>query len=178
MLLSASLLVGSALWLAALVLAPYSLTHLPPSAFAYRLAVVAYAVGGSVCHQQPTRSFHGWGVQLPVCARCTGLYAGGMLGIAVALVALGRRRQLGSEGPDRWEIRTWRAALAAAAVPTLATFALEWSAVAPVSRLARAIAAVPLGLAAGWVIAMASVGPWTELLHVLGKAGTAGNERR
>ena len=115
---------------------------------------------------------------MPVCARCTGLYAGGTLGIAVALVALGRRRQSGSERPDRCEIRTWRAALAAAAVPTLVTFALEWSAVAPVSRLARAIAAVPLGLAAGWVIVMASVRPWTGLLHLSGKAGTAGNERR
>ena len=41
-----------------------------------------YAAGSIVCHQIPERSFHIAGVQLPVCARCTGLYAGALAGVA------------------------------------------------------------------------------------------------
>ena len=28
------------------------------------------------CHQRPERSFHIWGKQLPLCARCTGIVLG------------------------------------------------------------------------------------------------------
>ena len=47
---------------------------------------------GRVCHQRPERSFHVAGVQLPVCARCTGLYVSGAAG---ALAALARLRGAG-----------------------------------------------------------------------------------
>ncbi len=43
-------------------------------------------VGYAVCHQLPDRSFFIEGAQLPLCARCTGIYLGfliGMLGMAV-----------------------------------------------------------------------------------------------
>ncbi|RGF93239.1 DUF2085 domain-containing protein [Ruminococcus sp. AM54-1NS] len=37
------------------------------------------------CHQRPDRSFffHGW--QFPVCARCTGVLAGQLVGIPIAI---------------------------------------------------------------------------------------------
>lgn len=33
------------------------------------------------CHQMPERSFYLWGVQFPVCARCTGVLLGELLGL-------------------------------------------------------------------------------------------------
>lgn len=37
------------------------------------------------CHRRPDRSFFWKGKQFPVCARCTGLYAGYVLGVVLAL---------------------------------------------------------------------------------------------
>ncbi len=39
-------------------------------------------IGYAVCHQLPTHSFFLGGQQLPLCARCTGIYLGFMVGIA------------------------------------------------------------------------------------------------
>jgi len=36
----------------------------------------AFAVGGTVCHQLPERSFIVGGSQLAICARCAGIYSG------------------------------------------------------------------------------------------------------
>lgn len=42
---------------------------------------------GRQCHQEPWRSPNLWGVQVPLCARCLGIYAGlgvaGLLGVAI-----------------------------------------------------------------------------------------------
>ena len=35
-----------------------------------------YGIGAFICHQLPERSFHLGGFQIPVCARCLGIYAG------------------------------------------------------------------------------------------------------
>jgi hypothetical protein len=45
--------------------------------------------------------------------------------------------------------------LLVAAIPTAATLAVEWIGVAQPSSLARALAAIPLGFAAGWVVTSA-----------------------
>lgn len=37
----------------------------------------------AVCHQIPTRSFYLWGYPLAVCARCSGIYSGMLLGLVV-----------------------------------------------------------------------------------------------
>jgi uncharacterized membrane protein len=42
----------------------------------------ADAVGYAVCHRIDLRSFHLGDRQLPLCARCTGMYLGAMLGLA------------------------------------------------------------------------------------------------
>jgi len=44
-----------------------------------------YLAFGAVCHQAPERSWQWFGVTLPVCARCFGLYAGAL---AAALLPL------------------------------------------------------------------------------------------
>ncbi len=48
-------------------------------------------IGYAVCHQIPSRSFHANGQQLPLCARCSGTFLGGLTGFVV-LTLLGRRR--------------------------------------------------------------------------------------
>src|SRR5918994_6016912 len=44
------------------------------------IVAFAYAAGSMICHQLPDRSFFIDGRQLPVCARCTGLYISGAVG--------------------------------------------------------------------------------------------------
>ena len=51
----------------------------------------ADAVGYAVCHRIDLRSFHIGVRQMPLCARCSGMYLGAMLGL-VYLSALSRRR--------------------------------------------------------------------------------------
>ena len=50
------------------------------------LSSFIFAVGSVICHQRPERSFFFDGHQLPVCARCTGLYLSGLAGFAAWLV--------------------------------------------------------------------------------------------
>src|SRR4249919_1949081 len=45
------------------------------------IIAIIYAAGGLICHQRPERSFFLDGHQFPVCARCTGLYLSGAIGI-------------------------------------------------------------------------------------------------
>jgi uncharacterized membrane protein len=129
----------SIVWLAVLLTAPAALASRDPSLTLP--AAAAYRTAGRFCHQRPDRSFRVAGVQQPVCARCFGLYAAGALG-AMAGWLPARRRASGTG--DRW----W---LAAAAAPTAITWTLEFAGVSQFSNLTRALAALPLGLAAGGI---------------------------
>ncbi len=51
----------------------------------------ADAIGYAVCHRIAARSFFAYGRQLPLCARCTGLYVGILTGLGTFL-ARGRTR--------------------------------------------------------------------------------------
>lgn len=123
------------LWSVAVLVAPFAVSDAPSPVVA-----VVYAAGSLVCHQRPDRSFHAGGTRLPVCARCAGLYVAGAAGALAAWLAI-----------PRTPGRKTRALLAAAAVPTALTLAVEWSGAAAPSNAARAIAAAPLGFAAGWL---------------------------
>jgi uncharacterized membrane protein len=105
------------------------------------MAAVVYQAGSLICHQRPERSFHLDGVQLPVCARCFGLYASGALGVILAWV--GRRRS---------SARTTRIALGLAAMPIAASVGLEWAGAIATTNVFRMLTAVPLGLVGGLVI--------------------------
>lgn len=48
-------------------------------------------VGYAICHQIPERSFHIHGEQLPLCARCTGIYMGALAGFTLMWL-MGRKR--------------------------------------------------------------------------------------
>ena len=108
-----------------------------------------YATGSVICHQLPERSFFLDGRQLPVCARCTGLYLSGAAGI------LGWFTWKAARGWRRFVVPP-RAALAiviAASVPTALSYATGVIGVWDGSNLARALLAVPLGASAGAVVA-------------------------
>src|SRR5262249_48603176 len=77
-------------WAVALPVATYGATQ-SLGALGYGFALLVYAVGSAVCHQIDTRSFHLWQRQLPVCARCTGIYVGAAVAAVVALFARPRR---------------------------------------------------------------------------------------
>ncbi len=111
---------------------------------------VLFPVGHFICHQRPERSFFIGGQQLPVCARCTGLYLGAALaipfGISAAIAASSRRN---------------RRILLVAALPTLITWTLEFAGIVPFSNVARFVCALPLGFVAAWLI-FSVVGPRTS----------------
>jgi uncharacterized membrane protein len=130
-----ALTLGALLWSGIVVAAPLAL-HRPALTEA---AATVYAASARICHQRPERSFQITGRQLPVCARCLGLYLAGAAG---ALLAWGSA----SGRLDRA-----RLALLVAAAPTALTWGAEVAGFAGFSNAARGLAAVPLGGAAGWL---------------------------
>jgi len=117
---------------------------------------VAYVAGGAVCHQRPERAFQVGGRPLPVCARCTGLYAAAPAGLAFALAR--RRRSRRPASRRRWPGRGGRAWLVAAILPTAASVALEGTGLAAPGPAWRAVSAVPLGAAIAWLAGAVALG--------------------
>jgi len=151
-LLRRAFLVASTVWLAAIPLAAFAAsrpdaTTVLPGAYGFALAV--YATGHVVCHQLPLRSFHVWGVSLPVCARCTGVYAGAAA-TAIALT-VGRWRP---SAVTRATTVDPKVVLLAALVPTAVTLVFEWTTGTMPANWIRALAGVPLGAAVAWAIGM------------------------
>lgn len=111
------------------------------------LAAVIYVLGSHICHQRPERSFHVMTSQLPVCARCLGIYGGAAAGALLAMTA--RRGAL-------LVTRSPRLLLSIGAIPTAVTLALEWSSASGTSNVVRAAAGAPLGCAVALVVARAA----------------------
>src|SRR5207244_1317844 len=76
---------GSFLWALVLLLAPFAAAQTSASRLWYVFAFSAYAIGSGICHQLPARSFHMWSMQMPVCARCSGIYVGAALAATIAM---------------------------------------------------------------------------------------------
>ena len=117
---------AAALWVIALLVAP----ALPAPASA-----VIYAFGSFICHQRPERSFNLDGSQLPVCARCLGVYSGAAVGAWLA--------------PFISRVARPRLLIALSAVPAVLSLVVEWSGLAHPTNVWRAAT----GLVAGGIIA-------------------------
>ncbi len=134
----------SVAWAAALPLTSFAASRPAPADAWYAFAFAVYAAGSVVCHQRPERSFHLWSAQMPVCARCAGIYTGAALAAVVA-AARSPRRQTDHPG----------IVLLVSAIPTAATLIYEWTTGAVPSNWARALAGAPLGAAVAFVIVAA-----------------------
>jgi uncharacterized membrane protein len=150
MTLSTCLAVAAVVWSVALAAAAIGATAAVdwlryPSALVYGLAAL-------ICHQRPERSFATGGVPWPVCARCTGLYAGALLGSLAALRL---------EPPQAWDrfVQSTRRWLPVAAAPTLLTLVVEWVSGVMPGHVVRSASAVPLGAALALVLILAAAWP-------------------
>jgi uncharacterized membrane protein len=133
------LAVTAILWSAALFVAAHAAGRAPGAVLSaiptWRpplggLTATVYGIGSFVCHQRPERSFHLWSAQLPVCARCTGIYVGAAAAaLAGAVLRVSR--------PAVW--------LAAAATPAAATLVYEWTLGVTPSNGIRAASGLVLG---------------------------------
>jgi len=130
---------GIGIWVLAIFAAPIAVDS-SHRAVSYCAAAV-YAAGSNVCHQRPERSFHIAGHKMPVCARCTGLYVSAAAAVPLALLFTAPLT-----------VRRARLMLVVAALPTALTWGLEYAGVMPFSNAARAVAALPLGCAAAWLV--------------------------
>lgn len=137
--LPAALTVAATIWALVLVATPLVAARAARGWTPWGVLLV-YQLGALICHQRPERSFHLAGVQMPVCARCFGLYAAGAAGLLVA-----------------WTLRgTWtrdhvRGLLAVSAIPIAVSVALEWAGAITTTNLFRTMTGWPLGFAAGIV---------------------------
>jgi len=92
---------------------------------------------GPLCHQIPERCVRFAGIPLALCARCTGLYVGGTLGLLTLALFSDRVRT-----PSR-------AALVAAVAPTIVEFVAGFGGMG-LSNVPRLIVAFP----AGWMLGL------------------------
>lgn len=137
------LALAAGLWAAGLATGPWI------ASYADRLAGVLYAAGGLVCHQRPERSFHLGALQLPVCARCLGIYVGGAVGLAAWALA-GKRRLRPWPRPAAVRL------LVASGLPTGLTVVSAWLGTGDPANVWRALLALPLGIAGGLVVGAAT----------------------
>ena len=150
--LRAAFVTATLVWAALLVAVPWlaSRDHAPLPASALLIAV--YGIGSLVCHQLPERSYHLWAAQMPVCARCAGIYVGAVLG------AIGARafQASGSRSTESLALRIPRMVLGVAAAPTALTLVYEWTTGAMPSHAIRAAAGAAIGLGVSWLVVAAA----------------------
>lgn len=144
------LVVISLSWVTALLAAPAAASHAPAS------SAVVYAAGAMVCHQRPERSFHYHGSQLPVCARCLGLYVGGLAGVLLWAGVSGLDRRPSRRAERLIRARHVRTALVIVALPTLLSAATAWLGWWDAPNTLRALIAIPLGAAIGAIVCAAA----------------------
>ena len=174
--LRAAFIAAAAAWAVLLVAVPFLASRAHASPLASALIVSVYALGSVVCHQLPERSYHVWTAQMPVCARCAGIYFGAVAGALVGpLRAAEAVRHIGTNlaqglpaslrgGEDRRSAERGgglpagrvRAALALAVTPTVLTLVYEWTTGVMPAHAIRAAAGAPIGFVVAWLVVAAA----------------------
>jgi uncharacterized membrane protein len=144
-LLRRAFLISSVAWAACIPLAAFAASRPDAATIVYGSALAVYSIGHLICHQLPARSFHLWGTSLPVCARCTGIYAGAAAASVVFGIARSRLRSAKENA---------RLVLLIALVPTAATLVFEWTTGVTPANWIRAAAGIPMGVAVAWAVGM------------------------
>ena len=152
---------ASVTWLLALPLATFASSRPYSPTPVYLLSFGTYLVGSLLCHQRPERSFFLWGSQMPVCARCTGIYAGAAIA-ALALPVVARLK------PSRLRSHAKRASFGAlhearmllilSIVPAAATLGYEWTTGNTPANWIRAVSGLPIGAVVAWIVRSAASG--------------------
>jgi hypothetical protein len=155
-------------WALALPLATFAASRAHASAAGATFVVTVYGIGSLICHQLPARSYHLWAAQMPVCARCTGIYVGAAIGALAAIAAsltrrpttnraaVGHATYRAAVGHRLSGAKAPRAALIAAALPTLLTLLYEWTTGEMPSQAIRAAAGFPIGVVVAWLVVAAA----------------------
>ena len=146
-------------WAVLLVAVPFLASRSRATSFATGIVVAVYTIGSFVCHQLPERSWRLWTAQMPVCARCTGIYFGAAIAALIAAVLRSPNRlALLSHSMAREPFRraTARVALALAALPSLATLVYEWTTGVMPSNALRFAAGIPIGVVVAWLVVSAA----------------------
>jgi predicted membrane protein DUF2085 len=155
--LRAAFVAAAAAWAALIVLAPFLASRPHGSPVASALILGIYGIGSAICHQLPERSIRLWTVQMPVCARCTGIYFGAVLGAFAGVLrrpAAARHRSR-DVAPYLAPARV-RTVLAIAVAPSLATLIDEWATGVMPSHVIRAAAGLAIGIVAAWLVVAAA----------------------
>jgi hypothetical protein len=158
---------ASVTWAALLLLTPWVASRPHASDGAAALVLAVYGIGSLLCHQLPARSYRVWSAQMPVCARCAGIYFGAAIAAILAVAPLKRRPTSGavvehrSSGAHVYRAvvgrrfsgaNASRTALVVAVVPTLATLVYEWTTGDMPAHWIRTVAGVPIGAVAAWLV--------------------------
>jgi uncharacterized membrane protein len=154
------LLIAATLWAAAILVAPRVVAVGAEHPVLSGLGGLTYVVGSLVCHQRPERSFHLAAVQYPVCARCMGIYLAAPVGIILGMWGVGGSRR-SRRFPVSIVYRRWRLILGVAILPTAVSIIVERLG-GPTGLGSRAVAAVPLGLAAAGFVAAVVLGHFAQ----------------
>jgi uncharacterized membrane protein len=159
-------------WVGLLVLVPFLASRPHATTLGTALVVAVYGAASLVCHQLPARSYRLWHAQMPVCARCAGIY----VGAAMAAVVRGARgcqpsvdAGVSDRSPERPALRRPslvfrrrsfalhpRLSLALAALPTAATLLYEWTTGDAPSNALRFAAGLPIGAVVAWLVVSAA----------------------
>jgi uncharacterized membrane protein len=143
--LRAAFVAASVAWVAMLPLVPFLASRAHASAFGTALVVLVYAAGSLICHQLPERSYHLWTAQMPVCARCMGIYVGAAIAAVIAAAGSTPRPPF----REAWIVRF---ALIIAALPGVLTLLYEWTTGQTPSNLIRAASGIPIGAVVAWLV--------------------------
>ena len=142
---------ASLAWLVALPLATFASSRPYPPTPVYLLSFGTYLVGSLLCHQRPERSFFLWGSQMPVCARCTGIYAGAAIAALVWPFVARLKRSTGA-------LHRARMLLIVSIVPAAATLGYEWTTGNTPANWIRAVSGLPIGAVVAWIVRSAASG--------------------